>query len=67
MGLTDLPQLPLGVEVRTGICEQRPAWVDADGTPRFPGPDTAYRISQQAVLTVPTSNAFAGKTSYGPF
>ncbi|CAN7992290.1 unnamed protein product, partial [Ixodes pacificus] len=42
VALTDLTQLPLGVDVRTGICEDRPAWLDSQGAPMFPGPDTAW-------------------------
>ncbi|KAH7980376.1 hypothetical protein HPB49_015410 [Dermacentor silvarum] len=58
VGRVDLGLLPPGVEVRPGICEQRPAWLDADGTPMFLGPDTAYGISRGANLSVSTAEAF---------
>ncbi|XP_077505013.1 uncharacterized protein LOC144114882 isoform X2 [Amblyomma americanum] len=59
VGRVDLGLLPPGVEVRPGICEQRPAWLDADGTPMFLGPDTAYGLSRAANLSVPTAEAFS--------
>ncbi|XP_075553366.1 collagen alpha-1(V) chain-like [Dermacentor variabilis] len=58
VGRVDLGLLPPGVEVRPGICEQRPAWLDTDGTPMFLGPDTAYGISRGANLSVSTLEAF---------
>ncbi|KAL1429205.1 hypothetical protein MTO96_016536 [Rhipicephalus appendiculatus] len=58
VGRVDLGLLPPGVEVRPGICDQRPAWLDADGTPMFLGPDTAYSISGGANLSVSTVEAF---------
>ncbi|KAH6944082.1 hypothetical protein HPB50_001808 [Hyalomma asiaticum] len=58
VGRVDLGLLPPGVEVRPGICDQRPAWLDADGTPMFLGPDTAYGISRGANLSVSTAEAF---------
>ncbi|XP_049268048.1 collagen alpha-1(XI) chain-like [Rhipicephalus sanguineus] len=58
VGRVDLGLVPPGVEVRPGICDQRPAWLDADGTPMFLGPDTAYGISRGANLSVSTVEAF---------
>ncbi|KAL3180531.1 hypothetical protein MRX96_009078 [Rhipicephalus microplus] len=58
VGRVDLGLLPPGVEVRPGICDQRPAWLDSDGTPMFLGPDTAYSILAGANLSVSTVEAF---------
>ncbi|XP_064459115.1 collagen alpha-2(XI) chain-like [Ornithodoros turicata] len=59
VSLTDMSITTLGIEVRTGICEERPAWIDDEGQPKFPGPDTAYGVTRQAILSVPTVEAFA--------
>lgn len=49
----DVVSKPQGVVETRGMCDERP---DAPGTP-----DKAYKITKQAVLTVPTANLFPGE------
>jgi len=58
---------PLGVTKQSGFCDRRAITVDEDGRPIY-GPnaksDTAYRMTDKALLTVPTSQVFPGIDQY---
>ena len=48
----DVAGKPLGVVETRGMCDERPGASQA--------PDKAYKVTKQAVLTVPTANLFPG-------
>lgn len=45
-----MSQQPMGVEQTRGMCDDRAGQ----------GPDTAYKVTKQTVLTVPTAQLFKG-------
>ena len=48
----DVASKPLGVVETRGMCDERPGAAQV--------PDKAYKVTKQAVLTVPTANLFPG-------
>ena len=61
--LVNIQSEPLGVSKQIGFCERRAISLDENGAAIYgqnDNPDTAYRITSKAYLTIESSKIFSG-------